>query len=96
METKTEPLFCQSCGMPLTDPSHYGTRADGTAETDYCIYCYAGGRFTQAYTMDEMIDHCVGLLAEFNKDSEIKYTPEQAREEMKRYFPTLKRWKKQA
>ncbi len=82
--------------MPLTDPAHYGTRADGTAETDYCIYCYAGGRFAHDCTMEEMIARCVEFLEEFNRDSEVKYTPEEAAAEMRRYFPTLKRWKKQA
>lgn len=82
--------------MPLTDPAQYGTRADGTAEPDYCLYCYAGGRFTQDYTMEEMITHCASFVEEFNRDSEVKYTPQEAAAEMRRYFPTLKRWKKQA
>ena len=30
---------------------------------------------------------------EFNKDSEVKYTVEEARKTMKEYFPQLKRWK---
>jgi hypothetical protein len=43
--------------------------------------------------MDEMIEKCLGLLDEFNKDSEIKLTKEEARIQMKAFFPQLKRWK---
>lgn len=95
MVTPTAPKYCQSCGMPLTEAAHFGTKADGTPQTDYCCYCYAGGQFQQDCTMEEMIAHCVGFLEEFNKDSDVKYTPEQAAEEMRKFFPTLKRWKKE-
>jgi hypothetical protein len=40
-----------------------------------------------------MIDHCVQYLDEFNKDSEVKYTKEEAIKEMTKFFPQLKRWK---
>ena len=33
-------------------------------------------------------------LDEFNKDSEVKYTIDEARATMKEFFPQLKRWKK--
>ena len=42
--------------------------------------------------MDEMIVHCAQFVDEFNKDSEQKMTKEQAIEQMKMYFPKLKRW----
>ena len=32
-------------------------------------------------------------IDEFNKDSEVKYTVEEARKTMKEFFPQLKRWK---
>ena len=47
--------FCQSCGMPLADPGLFGTNADGTPNTEYCLYCYKDGDFTADLTMDEMI-----------------------------------------
>ena len=47
-------LFCQSCGMPLTDEI-LGTNADGSKNEDYCIYCYRDGKFLQDCTMEEMI-----------------------------------------
>lgn len=88
METK----FCQSCGMPLTANELHGTNNDQSMNEDYCVYCYKDGAFTQDCTMDEMIDHCVQFLDEFNKDAEQKMTKEQAIAQMKQFFPTLKRW----
>ena len=44
--------------------------------------------------MDEMIDHCALFVDEFNKDSEMKMTKEEAVANMKQFFPLLKRWKK--
>ena len=41
--------------------------------------------------MDEMIELNLNYLDEFNKDSEVKYTVEEARKTMKEYFPQLKR-----
>ena len=87
-----EQLFCQSCGMPVND-STFGKEADGSSNEDYCHYCYAEGRFTRDCTMDEMIEHNLEYLDEFNKDSEKKYTVEEARSGMKQFFPHLKRWK---
>ncbi|MBB4042742.1 zinc ribbon domain-containing protein [Bacteroides reticulotermitis] len=82
---------CQSCAMPI-DSSTFGKEADGSLNEDYCHYCYANGRFTLECTMDEMILHNVEYLDEFNKDSEIKYTREEAIEAMRKFFPQLKRW----
>lgn len=87
-------LFCQSCGMPLTVAEHYATNADGSTNKDYCCYCFKDGKFTQDCTMDEMIIHCAGFVEEFNKDSEKKLTKEEAIQQMKQYFPMLKRWSK--
>ena len=48
---------------------------------------------TKECTMDEMIELNLNYLEEFNKDSEVKYTIEEARATMKEFFPQLKRWK---
>lgn len=84
--------FCQSCAMPLETDNVKGTNADNSISNDYCSYCYQKGKFVQDCTMDEMIEHCIQFLDEFNKDSEIKFTKEEATAEMKKFFPTLKRW----
>ena len=86
-----DQLFCQSCGMPLSE-EFFSTNEDGSDNHEFCTYCFKGGAFTQDISMDEMIEHNLDYLEEFNKDSETKFTKEQAREEMRKYFPTLKRW----
>jgi hypothetical protein len=85
-----EQKFCQSCAMPLGgDVSMYGTNADGSANTEYCKYCYENGAFTSDMTMDQMIDICVPHMVQANNGM----TEESAREMMRSFFPTLKRWK---
>lgn len=84
--------YCQSCGMPLQNPEHFGTNQDGGPNSEYCCYCYQAGAFTADCTMDEMIEHCVQFLEEFNKDNDTQFSKEQAIAEMKKYFPMLKRW----
>jgi len=89
-----EQKICQSCGMPLTEPALFGTNKDQTVNEDYCVYCYKDGAFAQDISMDEMIEHCVQYLEEFNKDSGQQFTKEEAIAQMKLFFPTLKRWAK--
>jgi len=86
-----EQQFCQSCGMPLTD-EHYAKNTDGSVNIEYCTYCFKDGNFAQDISMDEMIEHCLQFIDEFNTDSDTKFTKEEAREQMKLHFPTLKRW----
>lgn len=88
-----ENLLCQSCGMPL-DEHTFGTNTDKSPNQEYCSYCYTNGAFAQNITMDEMIAHCIGFLDEFNKDSDTKFTREEAEANMKQFFPLLKRWRK--
>lgn len=86
--------FCQSCAMPIDDDAVKGTNKDGSQSHQYCTYCFQKGAFTQDCTMDQMIENCVQYLDEFNKDSEQKFTKEEAIASMKQFFPTLKRWNK--
>lgn len=86
--TMNERPFCQSCAMPLTEDLR-GTEADGSPSPHYCKYCYDKGRFTQDMTMEEMIDFCAPIMAK----STPGMTPEQAREQMGKFFPLLLRWK---
>lgn len=47
--------FCQSCSMPLDKPELLGTEKDGSANHEYCIYCYQKGSFVNPdMTLDEM------------------------------------------
>ncbi|MBD8347163.1 MULTISPECIES: zinc ribbon domain-containing protein [unclassified Dysgonomonas] len=87
-----EQTFCQSCGMPMSAEFN-STNKDGSVNTTYCSYCYKDGAFTSDVTMDEMILKCAEYVDEFNKDSDIKYTKEEAIAGMKQHFPTLLRWR---
>jgi len=81
--------ICQSCCMPLNQPELCGTEADGKKSQDYCIYCYKDGAFCQPdATLETMLDISAKVWAE--KDPTI--TVEQAKAQLKRKFPHLKRW----
>jgi tellurite resistance protein len=67
----------------------YGTNADGSKSEDYCEYCFKNGEFTEICTMDEMIEACVPHVA--TADSGM--SEDEARKMMRKFFPTLKRWK---
>lgn len=81
--------FCQSCSMPL-DQQNRGTNKDGSISEDYCAYCYKEGEFTGDMTMEQMIDFCAPMMAKHNPNT----TEQQAREQMMKFFPQLKRWSK--
>ena len=85
--------FCQSCGMPMTATEHFGTNKDLTANYDYCCYCYNDGAFTQDLTMEEMIAHCAEFVDAYSEQAEQTYSKEEAIEQMRQYFPLLKRWR---
>ena len=87
-------LFCQSCGMPMQAAGDFGTETDGSPSGEYCVYCYKGGTFTAACTMEEMIRHCAQFHEEFRDENGKSYTFEESVTLMREYFPTLKRWKK--
>ncbi|MBR6283234.1 MAG: zinc ribbon domain-containing protein [Muribaculaceae bacterium] len=87
------PQFCQSCGIPLTRIEDCGTNADGSTNFDYCQFCYKDGKFLQECTMDEMIEHCAQFVDEMSNHMPMPMTREQYMEQMRRYFPQLKRWK---
>ena len=78
--------------MPLTDEC-MGTEADGSRSGDYCAYCYKDGKFTQDFTMSQMIEFCLQFLDQMNAQAGWNLTPVQAKEQMWKRFPQLKRWK---
>lgn len=89
-DKQMEQNFCQSCGMPLQDAEILGTERDGTPSEHYCKYCYQKGSFTSEMTMEQMIDFCTPIMAQSNPGM----TEEQARQQMRQFFPMLLRWKK--
>lgn len=86
--------LCQSCGMPLKE-TNKGTNTDGSLNNDYCSYCYQKGKFTQDFTMSQMIEFCTQFTDQINNETGWDLTPEQAKEQMKLFFPNLKRWKEE-
>lgn len=85
-----EEKYCQCCAMPIgTNNGMYGFNADGSKNEDYCKYCFENGVFTADCTMDEMIEFCVPHMV----SSHPAMTETEARNAMKEFFPTLKRWR---
>jgi len=86
--TQMTEKYCQSCGMPMTDQALFGLEASGETSKDYCKYCYVEGKFIQDnMTMDEMIEICVPHMKAQGMEED------KARDMMKNFLPTLKRWK---
>ena len=85
-----EIKLCQSCAMPMNAPgARYGTEKDGSLNHDYCCYCYDKGAFLGEPTMEEMIQTCLP----FEKEAHPGQTGEDVLKEMRKLFPTLKRWR---
>lgn len=53
-----QTLFCQCCGMPLTDDSLVSLNPDGSFNEEYCKWCYTDGNFTYK-TKDSLLDFLV-------------------------------------
>lgn len=77
--------------MPLSDEI-LGTNADGSKSEEYCIYCYKDGAFTGDFTMEEMAEYCSMFVEEFNKNTGKNLTACEYKQELLKYFPSLKRW----
>ena len=87
-EEFSEILYCQSCGMPLTE-EEFMANEDYSANQEYCKYCYSDGQFTNPdITMEEMIEICVPYMVENG------IPEDEARKMMQEFLPNLKRWKK--
>lgn len=80
--------FCQSCGMPIIEPSAQGTEADGSPSDDYCGHCYQHGRYTYEADLDSMIEGCAPYLMEATGMSR-----DEAVSLMGAMLPNLKRWR---
>ena len=88
-----EPVFCQSCGMPLSGIEDLGENADKSANTEYCNYCMLHGELKDGFTIDDMVESNLNWLKEWNEANGTSYTKEEARPLLKSFLTTLKRWK---
>ena len=87
-----ERTFCQCCMMPLDRPEDRGTEADGTPSQDYCRWCYQNGAFTAP---DASMEDIIAFNLKFNGENGFPMGPQETAERnMRTWFPTLKRWKK--
>ena len=84
---------CQSCGTILIKNSDKGTEIDGCQSEEYCAFCYQQGRFLQDFTIEELIEILVRHLDRWNQDNGVNLTAQEARIELQKLLPTLKRWK---
>ena len=79
-------LYCQCCGMPLSEDSMISTEPDGSFNEDYCKWCYTGGTFVYP-TKSSLVDF---LMAHMPNPEQV---PDAAR---RQYFDTalsqLKHW----
>ena len=82
-------MRCQSCGMPLSEEfANLGTNADGSAASEYCIFCFAEGDFTNPeQTLSEMIQSSIK-----NMTADLNMPVEQAAELANSFIPKLRRW----
>lgn len=85
---------CQSCGMTLEKDCDKGTESDGTKSDKYCTFCYQQGKFVQNVTMEEMVELNLQDLDKWNESVDLHVTEQEAREQLMKFLPTLKRWKK--
>ena len=86
---KNDDRICQSCCLPLSDMELVGTKANGEKSEDYCCYCFKDGVFTQPdATLEIMLD----ISAKVWADKDPNVTLEEAKAQLKKKMPTLKRW----
>ena len=80
-------LYCQCCGMPLSEDSMISRENDNSFNEDYCKWCYTGGEFVYT-TKESLIDFLMQHMSNPQNQSE---------SERRQFFDTmlsgLKRWK---
>ena len=80
-------LFCQCCGMPLSEDGFISREPDGSFNEDYCKWCYDQGHFAYA-SKDQLIDF---LLSHFpNPDGA---SEAERRKQLDGLLSQLKHWK---
>ncbi|MBQ7882095.1 MAG: helix-turn-helix domain-containing protein [Treponema sp.] len=80
-------IYCQCCGMPLSEDAMISKELDGSYNEDYCKWCYTEGTFTYK-TKDSLLDYLVSHMPNPENKSE-----EERRIEFDSYLSQLKHWK---
>ena len=79
-------LFCQCCGMPLSEDSMINREPDGGFNEDYCKWCYADGTFAYK-TKDSLLDYLVS-----NMPNPENKSPDERRKFFDGHLSQLKHW----
>ncbi len=79
-------LFCQCCGMPLSEDSMISREPDGGFNEDYCKWCYADGTFAYK-TKDSLLDYLVS-----NMPNPENKSPDERRKFFDGHLSQLKHW----
>ena len=79
-------LFCQCCGMPLSEDGMISREPDGTFNEDYCKWCYADGQYAYQ-TKESLLD----FLVEHTPNPE-NLPAEVLRRQVDGYLSQLKHW----
>ena len=76
--------------MPISAAfENFGTASDGSPVSEYCMFCYQNGGFTNpTQTLDEMIQSSVDFMT-----GNMEFSREQATQMSNDVIPQLKRWK---
>ena len=80
-------LFCQCCGIPLSEDSMISKEAYGNFNEDYCKWCYSDGTFAYK-TKDSLLDYLVSHMP--NPEN---ITEEERRKIFDRHLSQLKHWR---
>ena len=80
-------LFCQCCGMPLSEDDLISREPDGSYNEDYCKWCYTAGEFAYK-SKDALLDYLVRHMP--NTDN---LSDDDRRAQFDAYLSQLKHWK---
>jgi hypothetical protein len=82
-----EKKFCQSCLLPMVNPTMYGTNQDGSTSKKFCCNCYKNGSFTAPeITLQEMEEKVKQVL-------QAQQIPQNVIDLSINYLPRLARWR---
>jgi uncharacterized membrane protein YjjP (DUF1212 family) len=86
-----EAKRCQSCGRKMRRDEDKGIKTNGKRSEDYCYMCFMNGNFTHPdITIEKIIEQ--GAKDWSEHDQNVNY--EEAKKELSKIVPKLKRWKK--
>jgi len=71
--------------------NNFATNADGARNSEYCVFCFKGGAFTQP---DLTLERMIAMSIE-NMTGEQRMPEARARELASSVIPELRRWQKQ-